>query len=138
MRKLLTLLIIPLLSSIAFSINLEIFNPNNYSLQNYQVKLNISNITKVIGYNFKILYNNNPIPYCFEQSNGECNTSPTDIIWVKVPFIPANQSTFLNVIKTTENNAVNGDQVFDFYDDFNGNNLDSDIMRMVLKLIFKM
>jgi len=69
--------------------------------------------------NFKILDpDGNPVLYCFEQLNGECNTNPTGVIWIKVPSIPANEDITLKVVEDSTNNAVNGDQIFDFYDDF--------------------
>ena len=95
-------------------------------MTNYQIRVNISNITQELGTNLIEIRdeNNNPVNFCYEQANGECNTNPTNIIWVKVPFIPANGETFLIVKPSSTNQASEGDQVFDFYDDFNGNSLD--------------
>jgi len=90
-----------------------------------------SSVTLTIKYqpffsNIKILDSDgNPVPYCFEQTNGECNTNPTRVMWVKVPSIPANGMATLKVVEDSVNNAVNGDKVFDFYDDFSGTALDT-------------
>ncbi len=108
--------ILVLMSSSCFSLYyLYIDNPNSYDLIDFQVKVNIPNIKY---YNFKIVdQNGNEIPYCFEQPNGECTTSKTNTIWIKANLTPG-KNTFY-VIPSTTNHAVNGDQVFDFYDDFN-------------------
>ncbi len=94
----------------------KITNPNGYDLVDYQVRIDVS---MVAFQNFKIVDSNgNELPYCFEQPNGECNESRSSVIWVKVPYIPANGETILYVENATENHAVPGYQVFDFYDDF--------------------
>jgi hypothetical protein len=100
---------------------IEINNTFPYNLIDYQTRIEIPDY---IGYNFIIRdQNGNNVNYCFEQANGECNQTPTNVIWVKVPFIPANGEAKLYIYQSDTNNAVNGDQVFDFYDDFNGNSL---------------
>ncbi len=40
------------------------------------------------------------------------------MIWIKTPFIPANGSTELLIYLSSRNYAVDPNQVFDFYDDF--------------------
>ncbi|NPA97510.1 MAG: DUF2341 domain-containing protein [Crenarchaeota archaeon] len=96
--------------------DLVITNPNSVSLTNFQVRVDISSI----GYRyFEIVTPSGVVvPYCFEQPNGECNTSRSSVIWVKVPFIPANGETVLYIINSSTNYAVSGSQVFDFYDSF--------------------
>ncbi|HIQ49831.1 MAG TPA: DUF2341 domain-containing protein [Nanoarchaeota archaeon] len=91
------------------------------------MRVDISNIIQELGTQYIEIRdeNNNPVKFCYEQANGECNTNPTNIIWVKVPSIPANGETFLIVVPSSTNQASEGDQVFDFYDDFNGNSLDT-------------
>ncbi|HIP66782.1 MAG TPA: DUF2341 domain-containing protein, partial [Candidatus Nanopusillus sp.] len=102
-----------------------ITNPNPYVLTDYQVRVDISTITRAFGTKLiKITdITGNKVNFCYEQSNGECNRNPTNIIWIKVPRIPANGWTYLVVTKSGSNQAVNGDQVFVLYDDFNGNSL---------------
>ncbi|MEO2154502.1 MAG: DUF2341 domain-containing protein [Nanoarchaeota archaeon] len=113
---------------------IDIQNPNNQDLTDFQVKVNITDITQSIGYNFIIKdQNGNNVNYCFEQANGECNQTPSNIIWVKVPFIPANSETKLHVYKDDKKNAVNGDLVFDLYDDFNGNSLNMSKWEVYIK-----
>jgi hypothetical protein len=103
---------------------ISVNNPNSYSLTNYQLRINISSIRDAYGDYFKIEdQNGNQVQFCFEQSNGECTTNPTDVIWVKIPYLPANDETRLYVYQDSKNNAVNGDQIFNFYDDFS--NLDT-------------
>jgi len=109
-------------------LKIRIYNPNSYSLTDFQVRVNVSDIVQEYGTNFA-LYTDTGIPvnYCFEQSNGECNETYAGIdwIWVKVPRMYGNENTWLRVKKTTTPQAVNGEQVFDFYDDFNDGVLDT-------------
>jgi hypothetical protein len=122
---------------------LKLSNPNNETLTDYQVKVDALPIKDCIGLKFKITTNDGQteVPYCFERQNGECSATFCDSsdptcsdpydenfwtgnIWVKVPEIPANGETTLIVQPDTAYHAVSGDQVFDFYDDFSGSELD--------------
>ena len=98
---------------------LQVINPNDYDLTNFQIKLNltkynieppIAQITTLDGSN---------IPFCYEQSNGECNETESNIIWVKIPLIKGKDYTVVKVVVNGTNGATNGYQVFDFYEDFN-------------------
>gem|GEM_PF-6366148 len=64
------------------------------------------------------------IPYWIEQ----CNLSSSDIaiIWIKVPFIPANGQTkiYLYYGNPDATSESNGSNVFEFFDDFESGNLD--------------
>ena len=106
---------------------IRIYNPNSYSLTDFQVKVDVSDIISKYGSNFA-LYTDTGIPvnYCFVQANGECNESYTGIdeIWIKVPSLYPQSYTYLLVYNST-NQAKHGDYVFDFYDDFNGDSLDT-------------
>ncbi len=61
--------------------------------------------------------------YCYEQANGECNATPSNIaIWVKIPQLGANSQATILIKDSLDNSyVVNGDKIFDFYDDFNDN-----------------
>jgi Uncharacterized conserved protein len=58
------------------------------------------------------------IPYWIESG---CNSSNT-IIWIKVPYIPANGTTTIYMYYGNPKavSRSNGDAVFEFFDDFNG------------------
>jgi|GEM_PF-1590925 len=58
--------------------------------------------------------------------SGTCNTSNTHI-WVKVPLIPGNSNKTIYLWYGNPNaiSLSNGDLVFEFFDDFNGNTLDT-------------
>ncbi|ABU81988.1 DUF2341 domain-containing protein [Ignicoccus hospitalis] len=121
--------ILTLLVAIATASNwiyhVTIYNPNDYNLTEYQVRVELPDELK--GREIAITYNNSPVPFCYETTNYECTTDSTKgdgYIWIKVPFIPANGKTGLKLAVGT-NGAVNGDQVFDFYDDFNEGQLDT-------------
>ena len=91
------------------------------NLTDYQLRVNLSNISDVLqswAYNFAFQDPSGKVyPYCFEQSNGECNQTPSDVIWVKVNLSAGSNLFYLYPASSLQ--AVNGDQVFDFYDDFN-------------------
>ena len=95
---------------------ITISNPNNVELTNFQIK--------VTGMPVDTKYTivdptGKTIPYCFEQPNGECNNLlPSATIWLKVHQIPAKGTVRLTLKKTQKVVAVNGNQVFDLYDDF--------------------
>jgi len=94
-----------------------ITNPNSYVLQNYQVRVNLSSVASKLPRPFSIrTASGTVVPYCFEQSNGECSTSQTNTIWVKVPEIPAGGSIELKI--ESEGGPSTGGGIFDFYDDF--------------------
>ncbi|HIQ51481.1 MAG TPA: C-type lectin domain-containing protein, partial [Nautiliaceae bacterium] len=60
---------------------IEVFNPNNYDLTDYQLKIDISKIRQLGIQNIEIIdKNGNKVKFCYEQANGECNTNPTNII----------------------------------------------------------
>ena len=66
--------------------------------------------------------NNNIVPFCYEQLNGECSNSTANwdgYIWVRVPYIPANGNVTLYLYTNMYKDfATSGEGVFDFYDDF--------------------
>ena len=97
----------------------EITNPNDYPLKDYQVKVKLP--TALSGRSISVYdENGKPLNFCYELISGECKATPTNsdgYIWVKVPEIPAHGTVRL-IILTGNNGAVDGDKVFDFYDDF--------------------
>ena len=99
---------------------ITITNPNNYDLTNYQVKIDLSaySLTQYL----KVCADEDCtqlLEFCYEQDNGECNTTFSRIIWVKVPNIPANGSVVVYIFdREATNYATTGENVFDFYDDF--------------------
>jgi len=118
---------------------IEIYNPNNYDLKDFEgvIVFNSSLIygkAKPDGSDIRFTYLNltdlreYEIPFCFETSSGECiNTTYIDgvsniTIWVKIPYIPANRKVVVYMYYGNPNaEPVNytGEDVFDFYDDFN-------------------
>jgi hypothetical protein len=112
------------LFTLSFSLVLKVklVNPNPYNLTDYQVKLSLSsyisqptNLIVCTDINDCV---NTKLNFCYEQANGECNTTPSSVIWVKVPLLISGQNTTIYIKTTSTNYAVNGDQVFDFYDDY--------------------
>ncbi len=102
----------------ALTFKVTVHNPNSYDLTNYQVRIDLSNYLSSAT-NLKVTdANGNLINFCYEQSNGECNTNPTKVIWVKVPSIPANGDAVVYITPSATNYATSGSNVFDLYDDF--------------------
>ncbi len=116
---LLTLLLIATITTISTQIRIEITitNPNSYDLVDYQVKVDLSSVLNDPKPLKIVDENGNPVPFCFEQPNGECGTVPSLVVWIRVPKIPAKGRIVLYAIVGT-NNAATGDKVFIFYDDF--------------------
>ncbi len=89
---------------------------------NSQIQLKYITLNQITNdFNFKLCYDTQGascVNYCFEQSNGECNSTASNIIWVKVN-LSASLNTTLYIIPSTQNEASTGEYVFDFYDDFN-------------------
>ncbi len=98
---------------------LKISNPTSDDLQNVQVRIDLSKLG-ISQKLFDVLSGDQSQEYkfCYEQSNGECNTNATSVIWVKIPDIPANGETQIYLKYTSSNYASSGGDVFDFYDDF--------------------
>ena len=94
--------------------NVQITNPNSNDLEDYQVRVNISEMTQVFGTQLVRVTdtNGNKLNFCYEQSNGECNTTPSNIIWVKVPRIPANGKAHLIIYPSDTNQATDASNVF--------------------------
>ncbi|MCD6387271.1 MAG: DUF2341 domain-containing protein, partial [Methanophagales archaeon] len=67
--------------------------------------------------------NGNYIPYWIESG---CNTTQT-VIWIKVPYIPANGQTtvYMYYGNPQAESESNGTKVFEFFDDFEGTDLDT-------------
>ncbi len=95
---------------------------------NSQIQLKYITLNQITNdFNFKLCYDTAGIScvnYCFEQSNGECNSTTSNVVWVKVK-LGALSNTTLYLIPSNQNEASTGDQVFDFYDDFHGSNLNT-------------
>jgi len=97
----------------------QIINQNSYDLIDYQVRIDITNLTQYLGTQLIQITdtNGNKLNFCYEQTNGGCNTTPSNIIWVKVPFIPAKGATYLVITKSDTNEATSGKDVFIFYEE---------------------
>jgi hypothetical protein len=66
------------------------------------------------------------LPHWIEENNPGCNT-PTDTkVWVKVPNIPSSGGTvYLYYGNPSAANVGDGNKVFEFFDDFNDNQMNS-------------
>ncbi len=119
-KKLMLPLLLLSFTLFAQSYQMIVHNPNSQDLTDFQVRAKLP--SDLVGKPITIKdLSGNSVPFCYETSNGECTTDPAQgdgYIWVKVPSIPANGDAKL-LVESGTNGAVEGDQVFDFYDDFN-------------------
>ena len=132
MRKLLLPLLLLAMTLAAQGYYMMVHNPNSQDLRNFQVRVKLS--AELVGKPISMTDQlGNPVPFCYETGVGECTTDPTQgdgYIWVKVPNIPANGDTKL-IVQVGTNGAVKGDQVFDFYDDFNEGSLNTNKWKVI-------
>ena len=70
---------------------IEIRNNGSKNLTDFQVRVQFLGTVP----QYLQVENGSQVFYCFEQSNGECNTNPTNVIWIKVPSLPAHSSVRL-------------------------------------------
>ena len=67
----------------------------------------------------------NILPHWIEENNPGCNNSATKI-WTKVPSLPTSGATvYVYYGNSSATNTENGDQVFQFFDGFNGSSLNT-------------
>ena len=126
-------------SSWPFRKNISVFNSAG-DLTNYQVKLNINmsdayknNQINDNCSNIKFTYYNASsdseyeIPYWIQ--NCSVNTTGSLMVWVRVPYLKNNINTTIYAYFGNSNaeSVSNGSAVFEFFDDFNENNLDSNV-----------
>jgi len=109
---------------------INISNPNNYDLTDFQVKiiLNNSNFNFSIDPNGKGLRfvdeENHHIPYWIEYWNYSNDNISNDkaIIWIKVPELEAGKNTTVYLVSTyPKKRESNGYLVFELFDDFESN-----------------
>lgn len=94
----------------------RIENPNNQDLEDFQVKLEHSSIVKGKKYRFWVDKFDSPLPYWVEGDG---------VAWVKVPSIPANGVVDVYMIEDDSAPIEDGEAVFEFFDDFEGTELDT-------------
>ncbi len=95
-------------------------------LTDYAVRVDISAHSTALNSGFSVTQSNGgSVDYCFEvqsgDQEGECTSSYTDIIWVKVPSLPASGTSGLDIYPGT-NAAGTGLDVFEVYEDFQDTN----------------
>ncbi len=110
-------------------VDIIIANKNDYDLTWYQVRIDLSTISWSVDTwpNFDLVDDDgNSIPFCREQSNGECWTNQSwTIIWAKLDLKAGNIKR-LYLESSDVNKAVSGGEIFEFYDDFNDGIIDTD------------
>jgi len=70
--------------------------------------------------------NGNLLPYWIEENNPGCNQVTDTKIWVKAPSLPTSGAPiYFYYGNTSATSAQNGNDVFEFFDDFNGSTIDT-------------
>ncbi len=65
-------------------------------------------------------HNGKLLPHWIEENNPGCNAATDTKVWVKVPSIPSSDATiYVYYGNPSARNVENGDNVFEFFDDFN-------------------
>jgi len=117
------------LSAWLYRLPITINNPNSTAVTNFQVGITIN--TQALITAGKMQSNGNDIRF----TDGSCNVlnhwiesginTPSTLIWVKVPSIPASGSTTIYMYygNAAAPNIENPAVVFDFWEDFNGSTL---------------
>tara|TARA_Y100001968_G_scaffold309749_1_gene329914 strand:+ start:3715 stop:6393 length:2679 start_codon:yes stop_codon:yes gene_type:complete len=100
-------------------------------LTDYAVKVDISAHSTVLSSGFAITeLDGTPVDYCFEvqsgSQEGECTSSYTDFIWVRVPSLAPSASISLGIFPGSSAASMGGD-VFEVYEDFQDGNAASGI-----------
>ena len=118
------------LSNWSYRLPITINNPNAIPVTNFQVGITIN--TQAFIAAGKMQSNGNDIRF----TDGSCNVlnhwiesginTTSTLIWVKVPTLPAGNSTiYMYYGNVSAPNVENPAAVFDFWEDFNGNTLPS-------------
>jgi len=113
----------------------DITNNESSDLTDFQVKITLDTATLITDgkmqsncNDIRIAdYNGNELPFWIEENDPGCNNASTEI-WVKIPTIPADGGTIYLYYGNPSASASpkqNGEQVFDFFDDFNDSSLDT-------------
>ncbi len=102
--------------------------------QDMAVRVDLSSfkdLFKKIGYNFKICSDpactTSFYYFCWEQPNGECSNkfNNTYAIWIRVPL--DTNPKVLYIVLGKGSSLTDGKHVFDFYEDFNSDTLDTNV-----------
>jgi len=116
---------------------IQISNSNGSDLQDFQVSFVIDTASLITSGKMESTCNDlrvtdwsgNVLPHWIEENNPGCNSASTRV-WVKVPTVydgTNSTSVFVYYGNSSASNIENGDNVFEFFDDFNGTALDSDV-----------
>jgi len=113
----------------------KITNSSGSNLTNFQVSIGVGT-SALIGSgkmqsdcdDIRITdVNGKVLPYWIEENNPGCNSAAADTkVWVKAPLIPASGATlYLYYGNASASSAQNGNNVFEFFDDFNNSSLNT-------------
>jgi len=120
-------------SGYTYIMTITISNPNDYDLTDYQIKIDLSPYLPYTTH-IKITEDaegNQVLPFVYVNDDESISDTPTTKVWVKIPNIPANGETVIYVFEADTNYATTGDNVFDFFDDFEGTDLDTNKWTLV-------
>ena len=97
----------------------EVQNQNGSAVSGYQLRVDVTDVVTLYGPLFDVLTSGGtPVPYCFEQLNGECGKLASNVVWVKLPTLAAASSATFTFQKAAASGVDSAPDVFDFYEDF--------------------
>ena len=112
----------PELSGFKFRRSVSIQNPSQQELFNYQMRIKVAEEKGVVR--FTAADGETLLPYCLEDITG---TPPNRVatFWVKIPQLPKEGGKiYIYYGNNQAEDLSNGEEVFDFFDDFKGKGLD--------------
>ena len=113
---------------------ISISNPSGSDLTNFQVSLNIGTSALIASSKMQsdcddiriTDQNGQELSHWIEKDNIGCNALTDTKIWVKTTTLPSLGTTLYFYYGNSQaNNVENGDNVFEFFDAFNGTSIDS-------------
>ena len=109
-------------------LELLVDNANATALASFEVHVTsapLTALTTTCPTGFTLSSAGAPVPYCWDQPNGECGTAPSATgLWMRVPTLAAGATTTVTAACTGVASASPGGDVFRYYDDLNGAALD--------------
>ena len=114
-------------------LTLAVTNPTVGPLTDFQVRVDAAVFIGEFGDNFQIVDPaGQPVPYCWVQPGGECSTTKSTVLWMRVATLPGATTSLFTFLPSEGALATGGQSVFDFYEDFNAPAIDSNKWSLLL------
>jgi len=95
-----------------------ITNNLDSDIGDYILRLDLNSLS-LTKYTIQVIdENSSSLDFCYEHDELVCNTDPTNVVWIRIPLLPAKSSVRIYVREADDNYAKTGYYVFDAYGDF--------------------